>query len=55
MSGGARGLVLAKLADLMESHALELATVEALDNGKPYTIAAGFDIPAVCPTLIGPL
>lgn len=49
MSGSARGLVLLKLADLIESHAAELAALEALDNGKPFTIASFLDIPVVCP------
>ena len=35
-----------KLADLIERHADEFAELEAIDNGKPKTIAAALDIPA---------
>ena len=34
-----------KLADLLEAHADEFAELEAIDNGKPRTIAAAADIP----------
>jgi acyl-CoA reductase-like NAD-dependent aldehyde dehydrogenase len=34
-----------KLADLIERHADEFAELEAIDNGKPKTIAAALDIP----------
>src|SRR6516225_10188154 len=34
-----RGRLLNRLAVLMEQHADELAALEALDNGKPYTVA----------------
>ena len=37
MSAAERGKLLNRLADLMEKHADELATLESLDNGKPYT------------------
>ncbi len=39
------GLIL-KLADLLERHADEFAELEAIDNGKPKSIAAAVDIPA---------
>ena len=34
-----------KLADLIEKHADELAQLEALDNGKPYSVARAADLP----------
>lgn len=39
-----RGRLLNKLADLMERDKEELATLEALDNGKSYVIARDVDI-----------
>ena len=39
MSAAARGVLMNKLADLIEKHADELAQLEALDNGKPYHVA----------------
>src|SRR5687767_15043595 len=36
MSARDRGQCLYRLADLMEKNADELATLETLDNGKPY-------------------
>jgi len=33
-----------KLADLIESHAETLATIETWDNGKPYSVALGEDL-----------
>jgi phenylacetaldehyde dehydrogenase len=44
MTASERGRTLWRLADLMEHHADELAELEALDNGKPYTIAKGADV-----------
>src|SRR5438552_4595095 len=40
-----RGNLLYKLADLIEKHADELAQLEALDNGKPYSVARAADLP----------
>ena len=45
MSASERGKLLNRLADLMEKHADELARLESLDNGKPYTISKAADIP----------
>jgi len=45
MSASERGKLLNRLADLMEKNAEELARLEALDNGKPFTIAKAADIP----------
>ncbi len=45
MSGAQRGLLMNRLADLMEKHADELARLESLDNGKPYSVAKAADIP----------
>src|SRR5712671_1057114 len=40
-----RGNLLYKLAELIEKHADELAQLEALDNGKPYSVARAADLP----------
>jgi len=45
MSASQRGLLIYRLADLLERHADELARLEALDNGKPYFIASVADLP----------
>ncbi|MBZ5540592.1 MAG: aldehyde dehydrogenase family protein [Acidobacteriia bacterium] len=45
MSASQRGLLIYRLADLLEKHADELARLEALDNGKPYFIASVADLP----------
>ena len=39
MSASERGKLIDRLADLMERHADELATLESLDNGKPRHVA----------------
>ena len=39
-----RGKLIFKLADLIERDAAELATLDALDNGKAYKIALEVDI-----------
>src|ERR1700739_2254856 len=46
MSASGRGVLMNKLADLIEKHAEELAELEALDNGKPYqgALAAGLPL-----------
>lgn len=41
----ARQRFLLKLADLIDKNADELAALEAIDNGKPLSIARNFDIP----------
>ncbi len=45
MSGAQRGVLMNRLADLMEKHADELARLESLDNGKPYSVAKAADVP----------
>src|SRR6516225_7680579 len=45
MSASERGNLLNRLADLVEKNADELARLEALDNGKPYKVAKGADLP----------
>jgi len=45
MSATRRGDLLHKLADLIEKNADELARLESLDNGKPYSIAKAADLP----------
>jgi aldehyde dehydrogenase (NAD+) len=47
MSAAERGKLLNRLADLIEKHADELATLESLDNGKPRHVAAAADLPLV--------
>ena len=39
MTARDRGALLAKLADLMEEHQEELATLESIDSGAVYTLA----------------
>ncbi|KEZ42552.1 putative aldehyde dehydrogenase-like protein [Scedosporium apiospermum] len=45
LSGTDRGALLHKLADLVEQNAEVIATIETLDNGKPYTVSLESDIP----------
>ncbi|KAA1083514.1 aldehyde dehydrogenase (NAD(P)(+)) ald5 [Puccinia graminis f. sp. tritici] len=44
--GALRGKMLMHLADKIEANLSTFAAIEAMDNGKAYTIAKGFDIPA---------
>jgi aldehyde dehydrogenase (NAD+) len=44
MPASERGRLLHRLADLIESHAEELARLESLDNGKPLSIAKAVDV-----------
>jgi phenylacetaldehyde dehydrogenase len=46
-----RAKCLWRFADLMEEHADALATLESLDNGKPFAIARHGDIPFAADTL----
>src|ERR1700744_6449383 len=45
MSAAERGKLLNKLADLMEKHIDELARLEALDNGKPFSVEKAAALP----------
>ncbi len=45
ISASQRGVLMNRLADLIEKHADELAQLEALDNGKPYHVARAADLP----------
>jgi phenylacetaldehyde dehydrogenase len=45
MSPSERGRLIWKLGDLLEAHADEFAQIESLDNGKPYMVALGADVP----------
>jgi aldehyde dehydrogenase (NAD+) len=45
MNASDRGRLLNKLADLIEQNREELAGLEALDNGKPYSDALAADLP----------
>ena len=40
-----RGRMIWKLADLLEQHTEEFATLESLDNGKPLAVARVADLP----------
>lgn len=46
MPASARGLLLNRLAELIERHTDELAALESLDNGKPFSVAKAVDVPA---------
>lgn len=41
MDGTSRGQLMVKLADIVQRNEQVLATIEALDNGKPYSKALG--------------
>ena len=45
MAASERGRLLLRLADLIETHGSELARLEALDNGKPVSVATAVDVP----------
>lgn len=47
----AREALIRRLADLIEENAVELAELEAIDNGKPLTIAGAVDLPAAAGAL----
>jgi len=47
LTGYERGLLMNKLASLIEKHAAELALLECVDNGKPLSEASAADIPLV--------
>src|SRR5438309_128146 len=45
MNASERGRLLNRLADLIEANREELATLESLDNGKPYRDSFNIDLP----------
>src|ERR1700680_3807160 len=45
LTASQRGNLMYKLADLLEKNADELAQIESLDNGKPYSVARAADLP----------
>ena len=45
MTASERGKLIWKLADLLEQHTEEFATIETLDNGKALTVARAADVP----------
>jgi len=45
LTASERGRLVWKLADLLEEHLEEFATLETLDNGKPLTVARAADVP----------
>ncbi len=50
MNPSERGRIMMKLADLIETHADELAALETLDNGKPIRDSQAADIPLTAAT-----
>ncbi|KAF8195310.1 aldehyde dehydrogenase [Mycena galopus ATCC 62051] len=42
--GSERGKLMNRLADLMERDIDQLAALDAIDNGKPFSVAKGFDM-----------
>ena len=44
MNASERGRLLYRLADLIEKHGDELARLESLDNGKPFSVAKRVDV-----------
>lgn len=51
LSGTDRGILMNKLADLVDANRELLGTVEALDNGKPYATARDEDVGEVVSVL----
>ena len=45
MTSSERGQAIWRLADLLEKHTEEFATLESLDNGKPIGVARAADVP----------
>jgi aldehyde dehydrogenase (NAD+) len=45
LAAAERGRILYKLADLLEHHADEVATLETVDNGKPFFESRRIDVP----------
>ncbi|KAK2064202.1 aldehyde dehydrogenase [Colletotrichum caudatum] len=45
LSGTDRGYMMMKLADLVDANREILATIETLDNGKPYSLSRDYDVP----------
>ena len=45
LTASERGKLIWRLADLLEQHIEEFATLETLDNGKPLTVARAADVP----------
>src|SRR6202012_3223240 len=45
MTPSERGRIIWRIGDLILEHTDELAQLESLDNGKPYAVALGADVP----------
>ncbi len=45
MTASDRSKIIWKIGDLIETHGDELAQLETLDNGKPFTVARAADVP----------
>jgi phenylacetaldehyde dehydrogenase len=51
MNASDRGRLIWRIAELIEENGDELATLEALDNGKPFEVARAVDIPLAADAL----
>ncbi|CRG83249.1 aldehyde dehydrogenase ALDH [Talaromyces islandicus] len=51
ISGTQRGVMMARLADLIEENKEMFATIDAWDNGKPYHVALEEDLPEAITTI----
>ncbi|KAF2009729.1 aldehyde dehydrogenase [Aaosphaeria arxii CBS 175.79] len=51
LPGTDRGILMAKFADLIEQNKETLATIDAWDNGKPYSVALTEDLPETINTI----
>ncbi|KAM0285311.1 hypothetical protein ACHAQH_001500 [Verticillium albo-atrum] len=51
LPGSDRGQLMSRLADLIHEHRETLATIEAWDNGKPYSVALNDDLAETAGTL----
>jgi len=45
MNASDRGRLVWRICELIEEHGDELAMLESLDNGKPYSVARAADVP----------
>ncbi|ETS87898.1 aldehyde dehydrogenase-like protein [Pestalotiopsis fici W106-1] len=51
LEGTERGILISKLADLVEENKELLASIDAWDNGKPFSVALNEDLPETINTL----
>jgi phenylacetaldehyde dehydrogenase len=45
MNASDRGRLIWRISELIEENADELAMLESLDNGKPFSVARAADVP----------